>query len=160
MNTAKDHIVAVDTMILVWGIRRDGSEEQVKQAGWLFKELDDNDTQVLVPSIALAEYLTPCDPATHSDVIAPLAKRFIIAPFDVKCAALAARLFLEGKQDRQMGVENARNLLKSDSLIVATAAVHGARTFYSEDADCRTLAERARLKAEALPTIAPDLFSQ
>ena len=153
-------IVAVDTMILVWGIRKVGDENQIKQAAWLFRGLDDIDAQVIVPSVALAEYLVPFDSQKHADVVAPLARRFIIAPFDVKCAALAARLFVEGKQDREMSVENARNLLKSDSLIIATAAVHGARIFYSDDEQCRKLAERAHLSAEALPTIAPDLFSQ
>lgn len=122
--------------------------------------LDENNTQILMPSTALAEYLVPFEPGMHADVVAPLAKRFIIAPFDAKCAALAAKLFAKGKEGRKMNVENARNLLKSDLLIVATSAVHGARIFYSDDGDCRNLAERAGLTAKALPTIAPDLFSQ
>lgn len=159
-SSSLGQIVAVDTMILVWGIRKAGDEDQIKHAAWLFQELDDTNAQVIVPSVALAEYLVPFDPKKHADVVAPLAKRFIIAPFDVKCAALAARLFVEGKEDREMSVENARNLLKADSLIIATAAVNGARLFYSEDEQCRKLAERANLTAKALPTIAPDLFSQ
>lgn len=153
-------IVAVDTMILIWGVRKDGDANQRKHAAWLFKGLEDANAQIIVPSVALAEYLVLVDPQKHADAVAPLAKRFIIAPFDVKCAALAARLFVEGKQDREMSVQSARNLLKADSLIIATAAVHGARTFYSDDGRCRKLAERANLSAEALPTIAPDLFSQ
>ena len=162
MNSATtDQIVAIDTMILVWGIRRHGDEQQVKRAEWLFQEFEDNGTQVLVPSVVLAEYLVPIDPQSHSDVVAPLASRFIIAPFDVHCAAVAARLFVEGKKERTMEAEHSRNLLKSDSLIIATAVVHGARTLYSDDADCRKLADRfPRFKVERLPTIAPNLWSQ
>lgn len=159
MTSHDDHIVAVDSMILVWGIRKVGDADKIKHAGWLFDIFEENGTQIIVPSVSLAEYLIAFDPSTHNDVIAPLAKRCILAPFDAHCAALAARLFVQGKEDREMDCENARNLLKSDCLIIATAVVHGARTFYSDDARCRNLAKRVhRLKVEGLPTIAPDLF--
>ena len=160
MTVARAYLVAIDTMILVWGLRRAGQEEQIKRADWLIDSFDENNVQVIVPSVCLAEYLIPCDPATHNDTIAELAKRFILAPFDARGAALAARLFVEGKKDRKMATKNARNLLKSDSLIIATAAVHGARTFYSDDTQCRSLASRVPgLTTEGLPTVAPDLWS-
>lgn len=161
MTSSSGHIVAIDTMILIWGIRRQGKAKQIKRADWLFGSFEENGTQVIVPTVSLAEYLIPSDPMKHNDIVAPLAKRFILAPFDARCAPLAARLFAHGKEERKMGVENARNLLRSDSLIIATAAVHGATTFYSDDALCRNLAKRVpRLLVEGLPTIAPDLFSQ
>ena len=161
MTKNSDHIVAIDSMILVWGVRREGKPGQIKRAGWLFHTLDEDHAQIIVPSVSLAEYLVPVNPSSHNDVIAPLAKRFILAPFDAHCAALAARLFVEGKEDRDMDCKNARNLLKSDSLIIATAVVHGAKTFYSDDAKCRNLAKRVnRLIVEELPTMAPNLYMQ
>lgn len=160
MTASASHIVAIDTMILIWCIRRDGNEEQIKRANWLIDSLDETKAQIIFPSVCVAEYLNPFDSSNHSDVIAELAKRFILAPFDVRCAALAARLFSQGKGERDMDAKNTRNLLKSDSLIIATAAVHGARMFYSDDAQCRKLAERAKtLKVDGLPTVAPDLWS-
>ena len=160
MTSTTDHVVAIDSMILIWGIRGKGKADQIKRAGWLFNSFDENRTQVIVPSVCLAEYLTPYDTDTYNDVIAPLAKRFILAPFDVRCAALAARLFVQGKGERKLNTKNARNMLKSDCLIIATAASHGARTFYSDDAQCRKLAAHARLNVEGLPEIAPNLFEQ
>ncbi|MBN4058970.1 type II toxin-antitoxin system VapC family toxin [bacterium AH-315-J04] len=158
--SAHHHIVAVDTNILVWGIRLEGDEDKVKRAKWLFQDFDDSNAQVVIPSIALAEYLVPYDSHVHSDVVGPLAKRFIIAPFDVKCASLGARLFKEGLKRRKIGTPYDRKIIKSDALVVATAYVHGARTFYSDDARCRKLAAQTNMTVKSLPTIAPDLFSQ
>lgn len=161
MNTTDAGLItAIDAMVLVWGIRRDGTEEEVKRAAWLFKILERDNSQIILPATALSEYLIPYRPSEHADVIAQLSRRFFLAPFDVKCAALAARLFSIGKAERHMGKRNARKLLKSDAYIVATAAVHGARLFYSNDKWCRKLAEKAGLTARDLPDIAPDLFSQ
>jgi hypothetical protein len=45
-------------------------------------------------------------------------------------------------------------------LIIATAVVHGARTLYTGDGDCRKLAAKVpRLEVKDLPDIPPDLFA-
>ncbi len=160
---SKEHgslIVAVDSMALVWGIRKEGTATERSRARWLFEQLDNEGAQVLIPSVVLAEYLTLVDPKKHRDVIAELSTRFIIPPFDVQCASLAAEPFVEGKQSRQMDEPGARKCLRADCLIVATAAVHGARILYSGDGKCRNLAAAApNLQAQDLPTIPPSLFS-
>lgn len=161
MNTTDSGLItAIDAMVLVWGIRQDGTTEEVKRAAWLFNTLERDNAQIILPATALSEYLIPYGPSEHADIIAQLSRRFFLAPFDAKCAAMAARLFSRGKAGRPMGQKNSRNLLKSDAYIVATAAVHGARRFYSNDKWCRKLAEKAGLTAKDLPDIAPDLFSQ
>ncbi|MCH7703062.1 MAG: PIN domain-containing protein [Planctomycetes bacterium] len=162
MSTSDSPIVAIDSMVLVWGIREDGDWEQIERAKWLFLELEEQGAQVLLPSVALAEYLTPVDVDKQGEVISTLNTRFIIPPFDVKCAALASRLFRQGKSRVKKGAKDSRRSLRADTLIIATAAVHGARVFYSNDKRCRKLVSDCvpRLEAKDLPTMAPNLFAQ
>lgn len=153
-------LAAIDSMILVWGVRFQGQPEQLQRAKWLFQEFEEKQAQIIVPAIAMSEYLVPVKEKDHKDQIAVLSKRFIIAPFDVRCSSLAARLFSVGKKARDMGGKNARKVLKADTMIIATAAVHGAEVFYSGDLGCRTLAKHfERWSVKDLPDIAPDLFS-
>lgn len=157
--TANARLVAIDSQILVWGIRNQGTKEQKSRAKWLFQSLEDEDSQIIVPAVALSEYLTKVGQGHQKDVIASLATRFIIAPFDVKCVALAATLFSEGQGIVTKGRKGNRSMLRADSLIIATAACQGASAFYSGDANCRKLAERVpRLEVFDLPSIAPSLF--
>ena len=153
-------MVAVDSMTLVWAWREEGPKQQIQKAKWLFQRLEDDSAQVILPSIALSEYLTPMPPRQHRDVIAALSSRFIIAPFDVRCAGLSAQLFAEGKDLRTMSRKGVRKCLRADCHIVATAIVHGARVLYSDDKDCRNLASKdPRITALRIPDIPPDLFA-
>ena len=92
-------------MTLIWGIRCEGTDEEKQRADWLFRELEEDAAEIVIPSVALAEYLVHVDPQRHQETIAPLDERFRIQPFDVKCAALAARLFLQGRSQRVMETE-------------------------------------------------------
>ncbi len=160
MNLNPDaRLVAIDSQILVWGIRKEGTEEQKKRANWLFQSLEEEDSQIVVPAVALSEYLTRVDSDNHKNVIASLTVRFIISPFDVKCAALAARLFADGRGLIKKGTKGSRAVLRADAMIIASAASHGARHFYSGDAACRKLAGRVPgLIVDDLPKIPPNLF--
>jgi hypothetical protein len=120
-------------MTLVWGYRSQGTPNQKQRAKWLFEELGEDEAQIVLPSVALSEYLTPVDPKKHRDVIARLNERFIIASFDVTCAGLAASLFSQGKPIRKTRVPETRKILRADCLIIASAAMFGAREFYSGD---------------------------
>ncbi|MGE3181412.1 MAG: type II toxin-antitoxin system VapC family toxin [Phycisphaerae bacterium] len=150
-------IVAIDSQTLIWAIRGEGSEDQKNSANWLFQELQEWKAQVIIPSICLAEYLVPIPVDHHRDVIASLS-RFIIAPFDVRCASTAAKLFMEEKPKREMSAHSSRKVLKADCMIVATASTHGAQKFYSNDTRCRKIATRANLLAEDLPKGPKTLF--
>ncbi len=146
-------------MVLVWGVRHEGTEAQKKRAKWLFEQFEQERPEVIIPSVALSEYLTPVQTGKRSEVIAELSSRFVIAPFDVRCAALAARLFSEGKEARLMEVPNARKTLRSDALIIASAFVHGAQDFYSGDAACRNLASKVEsLNVHDLPEVPATLM--
>lgn len=153
-------IVAIDTHTLIWGIRQVGSEEQNKKAKWLFARLDEDGAQVIVPAVALSEYLTPIPFDLHKRTIASISGEFLVAPFDIRCASLAAHLFNAGRHVRPMGLPDARKSLRADCLIVATAAMHGARVIYSDDSNLRSLAKHSMpmIEGQPLPDIPPNLF--
>src|SRR5215212_2973238 len=91
-------IVSVDSMPLVWGLRKQGPAEQCARAQWLFDQFTKRTTQIILATVVLAEYLTVIDKANHPGVIAELKNRFLIMPFDDKCASTAAALFKTGQQ--------------------------------------------------------------
>lgn len=124
------------------GVRKVGPPEQLQRAKWLIDFLEAEDAQIIVPAIVLSEYLCPIDVADHPATIAAFTKRFLVLPFDVLCASIAAELFQQGNVGRVKGAPDARKVLRADSLIVATAARHGAKVFYSHDRDCRSLAKK------------------
>lgn len=151
-------VVAVDSMALVWGVRKQGPPGQLKRAKWLFELIDEERAHVIVPSICLAEYLTPLAEENHRNVIAALNERFMIPPFDMQCASLAASLFNQGKVSRTMSTDSSRKVLRADSMIIAIAKIYGAKLLFSHDKDCRNLALKANLKAEDLPLMGQTLW--
>lgn len=158
-NDPNATMVAIDSQILVWGIRKEGDEEQNKRAKWLFQEFEQEGSQIILPSVALSEYLTKVQENDQKDVVASLTTRFIVAPFDVRCAALAATLFSRGASSRPKNKKGARTILRADTMIIATAVVHGARVFYSGDKKCRKLAAtNPQWDVKDVPKIPPHLF--
>jgi len=150
--------VAVDTMTLVWGIKQVGHREYLLRARWLFEELDRDDARIIVPAVVVAEYLTTVPEHLRMGVLTKFTRRFFVAPFDAKCPPLSARLWQKGRKTRAGRNPGERKCLRADTLIIATACVHGAREFYSGDAKCRKLAE-GLMDPKDLPDIAPDLFA-
>ena len=84
-------------------------------------------------------------------------QHFEMPPFDLKSAALAAKLWLahRGLPEHER-IE--RSVLKADVLIVATAKAFGATRYYSNDAGSRRLAEQAGLVACDIPERSPYLI--
>jgi len=147
-------------MVLVWGIRKSGNLKEIKRAGYLFRELEQDEAQIIIPSIVVAEFITPIRaPEEQVRTVAAMRERFIIAPFDAMDAVLAATLWNRGKSTRKMARQSARVCLRADALIVATAKNHGAEEFFTNNEDCLKMAASVML-ARGLPNIAPDLFSQ
>lgn len=160
MTDPKKHrIVAIDTNTLQWAVRKTGSPDKIRHAGYLFAELDRDHAQIILPSIVVAEFLVPISDDARPAVVASLRERFLIEPFDTKDTIMAARLWNYGKANRAMGAPGARVILRADTLIIATAAGHGATEFYTDDEDCFAMASQV-MTAKHLPTIAPDLFFQ
>lgn len=152
-------IVAIDSMTLVWGVSKKGDPDGIKHAKYLFMQLNEEKAQIVIPSVVVAEYITPCSSRRErEEVVAALGERFIIAPFDAKDAIEAADLWNCGKRKRERKRPGARVRLRADTLIIATAHNHGAQVFYTDDQDCFTMASRI-MQAKHLPTIPPNLFA-
>lgn len=144
-------LVGVDSMTLVWGIRKQGPSEMLERARLLFHQLDRDKRQIVVPAIVVAEYLSHVDEKYHAEQIELMRSTFVMPPFDVRAASLAARLFQIGQSGRgNKGEADARKCLRADSLIVATAKMVGAKSFYSHDKNCRSMAEKAHMAVMAL----------
>lgn len=158
-ETKEKPVVAIDSMTLVWGIRQVGSPEQLRRAKYLFDLLDDQGAQIIVPSVVVSEFLVCIEPERHAAIIATISSRFLIAPFDARCASLAATMFVAGKGGINKGQPNARICLKADCLVVATAVCHGAKRFYSGDQECRDRAAKY-IEVRDLPMTSELLFDE
>lgn len=152
--------VAVDAMVLMWAMRalstarkRSSTDDDLalQQRAWMLLEmLHDEQRQVVVPTIAVAELLTGIPHAQHGQFVAELQQRFFMPPFDVRAASVAAKLW-QDHRGLPKSDQLARSVLKADAMIVATAKVAGATDFYSHERKARRLAELAGLNAKDLP---------
>jgi hypothetical protein len=154
-------------MVLIWGgLRPPGTKaspaskhvvEMVYRSRVLLQDLEDKGERIIIPTVVVAELVTPLDAREQGEFIAVLQKRFFCPPFDLRAAALAGQLWQSHRQlprDQQLQ----RSVLKMDVLIIAAAKVAGASVFYSHDEKSRKLAARAGMKALDLPTHSEDLF--
>lgn len=134
-------LIALDTMILIWGIRRGGKASQKgreHRAGILLRTLEEQKAQVVVPTISIAELLVPVPREDHGKFINELQKRFICPPFDVQAASIAADLWRQNSTLTEID-QLSRKTLKADVQIIATAKAAGATKFFSHDRKCRKL---------------------
>lgn len=88
-GTASNLIAAIDSQTLIWGVRQVGDRQQLQRAEWLFEYLENEDAQIIVPSVALCEYLCPVEASQRSAVVSAITSRFLVMPLDVQCASLA-----------------------------------------------------------------------
>ncbi len=135
-------IVAIDSMILVWGIREQGTSDQCFRARWLLEQFTKRETQVIVSAMVLSEFLTALDPSHYEEVIAAMRKRYLLTPITPECAAIAAELFQAGSKLRVKGQPGGKSILRADTFVIAAARIHGAGRLYSNDGDCRDLANK------------------
>jgi predicted nucleic acid-binding protein len=108
-----------------------------------------NDT-IILPSISVAEILVPVPKKQQGLLIAKLTKLFVCPQFDMRAASIAAALWADHKKVPANLQYKNRHVLRSDTMIVATAKASGATQFYSHDKKCRALASLA-MEAHDLP---------
>ena len=147
--------VSMDTMTLIWGMQGFGArrgnprqadlKEMQFRARVLLELLEERKEEIALPSVVVSEFLVGVPSGRHKDFLTEIDRRFRVHPFDLPACALAANLYLQQKplpQSEQID----RKCLKSDVLIVATAKLAGSAVFYTNDAKCRKLAERAAMR--------------
>lgn len=154
-------MIAVDTSILIWGVRQEspeGREDLVARCVQLLRKYRSERRPIMVPSVVLAEYLVGCEKSSRETQRDIIGKNFFIAPFDAKAAAIAADLYDKSMVDEirtEMGI--GKQCIKADIKILATAIAHGASHIYVNDEQMRVLAQ-GKIIVNGIPTLERDLF--
>jgi predicted nucleic acid-binding protein len=158
--------VAVDTTILIYMFKDPESAastpeqaEYQRRGNVLLRDLEEQEAELIVPSIVIGEYLCGINPKLHSRVIAEFNDRFYAIPsFDLAASAKAAELWIAHrklpKEDQLI-----RNHLKVDVMIIACAKVARATRYYSHEPKCRTIAKLAGMTPRDLPTHSENLLT-
>ncbi len=150
--------VLLDTQILIWGVLRQARESQhdvQRRALWLLHELAEQDAQIVLPTVVLAELMIPMNADQRARFCEAAHQQFIVVPLDTRAADTAAALW---QAHRTLPEEDRtrRQVLKSDVLILASGYAAGVRTVYSHDRKFRRLAELLPdVRAHDLPRHAP-----
>jgi hypothetical protein len=167
-------IVGIDSLVVIYAglvpkkavIAANGSDpgsedeklkELQRRAEILISDLADKQATVILSTLALSEILVPVPSHQKGVLIAQLSKRFAIAPFSIKAAALAADLWAQSRglpKDQQYG---SRQLIKTDAMIIAASHAVGATDFFTCDPQCRKMAKLI-MRGHDLPTNSEDLF--
>jgi predicted nucleic acid-binding protein len=152
-------IVFLDTMVLVWWVRKEASTGQssmVTRARWLMDSLDAGGEEVMVSAVSVGEFLRGSQPQARSAQNIIIEETFIVRPFDNLAANIAADKFANAVDAD--GYEDRKTVLKADLMILATAVASRADVIYSHDTNLRKLAEKCGVRAKDLPEVAPSLF--
>jgi len=156
-------VIGIDSMVLVYAgvVPRKSSEtsttlNELSLRAKMLLHMKKDDTIVL-PMVAVSEVLVPLPSAQKGLFAAKLSGKFLLAPFDMRAAVIAADLWVQHKSLPTDLRYKRRSVLKSDAMIIATAKAAGATEFYTHDRRCRVLADLI-MSAHDLPTHAPDLF--
>lgn len=159
-------IVGIDSMVLIYAnavpvksqSKRSKEFEELSVRAKLLLHIltkSKKDVQIVLPTVAIAELLTPVQKHLKGNLTSELSKMFICAPFDLHAASIASDLWAaHGSTSERLKYKN-RHLLKSDVMIIGSAMSAGATDFYTHDKKCRELASIV-MNAHDLPTHDPD----
>ena len=146
-------MICLDTMVLIWGVQKTAKSTQVHMVDLterFLSQLGPKET-VMVPAVALAEYLTGFpDSARRKEQYSIIERRFFVPAFDPECAELAAEL-ASTPEAQQMMADGDRRCLKVDLQVIATAIVHGAESIITSNVKEYTKLAKKRIKIQDVP---------
>jgi len=130
-------MIVVDTHILAWGGQNERDPhcpDGVERAIQLFSDQHTKKQTIVVPVIALAEYLSGQKSERCRSIQDIVGRAFFIAPFNTQAADIAAQLYNKRISDAiRQGNSVTRDALKDDYKILATAICQGATHLYTHD---------------------------
>lgn len=132
-------LVCFDTNFVVWGIKRQasaGQESNIPKAVYLLQQLEQQDKQILIPTIVLGEALASLSVEQHASFVSLIQRSFILAPYDAAAAVHYARMW----QHRMKNSSHSRNETKADYMIAAIALANRCEAIYSNDGGLRKFA--------------------
>ena len=135
----------LDTHVLIWGVKQQAKPSQqhmIERTSNFIQWMENERHTVVVPAPILGEFLMNIPPANHSAITSVFAKRFVIAPYDARAAAIFATIWQKnGKMYRnRVKDEPTREEVKVDCMLVAVAMANNASVLYSEDPHVHELA--------------------
>lgn len=141
-------LVCLDNHVLIWGIKEEaspGQEPMIPLAKSYLKHLADTSTNVIIPSVVVAEFLMRIPTQLHATVTNLFNKSFTVAPFDTAAATNFARIW-QTQKDKNLIEElilsgKTKQELKIDSMIVAIAVSRGAELIISHDEGLKRFAD-------------------
>jgi predicted nucleic acid-binding protein len=142
-------IVCIDTQILYWAIVKNSkSSDQhfIKLAADFMKWLDDQDHDVLIPTIVVGEMLIPVPEDLRSKVLMQFRENWMIVDYDLRAASIFAKLRSDQltkqrfKALQELHPPLTRKELLADLMIIATAIANDAAILYSHDKPLRSMA--------------------
>lgn len=146
-------MIGIDSMVLIYaGIvpsANSAVDKELRISAKMLLHMHQADAIVL-PTIAISELLVPVDISRHGLLIAKLSEMFICRAFDLHAASIAADLWAKHKRLPPNDQYKQRQVLRADSMIVASAKAAGADVFYTHDKKFRALAGLV-MKAKDLP---------
>jgi predicted nucleic acid-binding protein len=155
-------LVAIDSNIFIWGVRKDSSHEQlamIQKTENFFDWLDAKKTRIILPAPIITEVLSPVtdkdDRKAFMDIIY---QKFRIAPLDDISAEIAAEIWGKNKDFKQFYDVDGfglKNRFKYDLMILAIAKAQKVSCLYTEDNGLRKLAIANGLNSSNIPTITP-----
>jgi len=151
-------IVCFDTQVVIWGIKKfasPGQENMIVKAEALIADCDEKKHQIIIPALVLGELLMAVPLEEHPAFISSMYKKLRIIPFDVKAAALFAKMWLKWSETKSYpdtldGNRPSRDKIKIDYMIAATAKANNAQCIYTEDPGLKKFAEEY-IRVESLP---------
>lgn len=158
--------VLLDTQIWIYLHPKPGTTMSAAQkelhvrARILEGDLEEEEAEIVVPTLIVGEYLTGCEPSTWTKVVQTFAETFVCPDYDLPATQQAARVHMEYvKQLKGKIYKDRRNVLSSDIKILGTALAQRVKRIYTHDAEFRRLASLF-LEAFDLPTKSNNLFRE
>ena len=160
-------VICLDSHIYVWGVKgqaSEGQEDMIPRAKNFLHLIEENQPLVIVPSVVLFELLMPIAPQDHMQFVGRFRSNFMVVPFDVPAARLAAQVWHTRTddgviEDIRKNPEASRKAIIADCQIIGTALAHGASCIYSHDKKQMTRLSKGFIDVLEME-YEPDLFSQ
>lgn len=151
-------VVAVDTIVLIRAIREEPDPKDPKavaRAKALIKKLQDDKIPIVLPSVALGEYLAGTPTGDIAEHVQTIDKNFVVEPFDALAALYAGEIWRKFKPlmaPAQYGT--LKQCVKSDCWIFATALAKTCSILYAHDAWFRRIARHyPQIKVRGIPKL-------
>lgn len=157
-------IICIDSNIIIWGIKKQastGQEINIAKAEYFFEWADENGHEIIIPSVVLGEILVPEPAEIRQRYVEILSSAFLIVNFDTRAALKYAQI-LHNRLPEIKSIAEANSIakqrMKIDHTIIATAVVNNANCIYSNDGGLKGFAA-GHIDVRDLPSRPPKPLS-